>query len=59
MRFTLPKLFFVVTLAALACSGLTLRTRFWVELIFSITVLLFLVTGLLAVGRSGRARVRR
>jgi hypothetical protein len=57
MRFTLPKLFLVVTLAALACAGLTLRTRFWVELIFSITVLLFLVTGLLAVGRSGRARI--
>ncbi len=57
MRFTLPKLFLVVTLAALACAGLTLRTRFWAELILSLSVLLFLVTGLLAVGRSGRARV--
>lgn len=57
MRFTLPKLFLVVTLAALACAGLTLRTRFWAELIFSGTMLLFLVTGLLSFGRSGRARV--
>ena len=38
-------------------AGLTLRTRFWVESIFTGTVLLFLVTGLLAFGRSGRARV--
>jgi hypothetical protein len=57
MRFTLPKLFLVVTLAALACAGLTLRTRLWAESIFTGTVVLFLVTGLLAVGRSGRVRV--
>jgi hypothetical protein len=57
MRFTLPKLFLAVTLAALACAGLTLRTRFWAEFIFSLTVLLFLASGVLAVGRSGRARV--
>jgi hypothetical protein len=57
MRFTLPKLFLVVTLAALACAGLTLRTRFWAEFIFSLGALLFALTALLAVGRSGRARV--
>ena len=27
MRFTLPKLFFAVTMAALACAGLTMRAR--------------------------------
>jgi hypothetical protein len=57
MQFTLSKMLIAIAMVALACAGLTLRTPLWTESIFSVTVLLYIVTGLAAVGRSGRARI--
>ena len=41
MRFTLCKLFLVVTMAALASAGMTLHTRLWAEAIVSFSIVLY------------------
>ena len=59
MRFTLPKLFFAVTMAALACAGLTMRSRGWAETIVTLSVVMFAIVGLTAIASAGRLRVFR
>ena len=56
MRFTLPKLFLAVMLVALACAGMTLRTRWWAESIVSLTVLMFVAVAISAAIQGGRFR---
>jgi hypothetical protein len=57
MRFTLPKLFLAVALAALACAGMFSPTHWWASSIISLTVALFLLTAIRAIGLRGRERV--
>jgi hypothetical protein len=59
MRFSLPKLFMVVTLAALACAGMTLRTRWWADSIVSLTALLFVAVAIAAFQSSDQSRAFR
>ena len=56
MRFTLSKLFLVVSMVALACAGMTLRTHWWSCSILSATIALFVVVAIRAVGQRGRDR---
>jgi hypothetical protein len=56
VRFKLSKLFLVVSMVALACAGMTLRTRWWAESILALTVLLFVVIAIRTIGQRGRDR---
>jgi hypothetical protein len=56
MRFTLPKLFLVVAMTALACAGMLSPTHGWASSIVSLTVALFVVTAIRAIGLRGRER---
>jgi hypothetical protein len=56
MRFSLLKLLLAVTLAALACAGMMLHTRWSAEAMVAITIGLFAVTAVRAVGMRGRDR---
>src|SRR5262245_23967898 len=57
MRFTLSKLFIAVAMLALACAGMIYRNRWWTDAIITLTVLLFAVMALRAIGLRGRDRV--
>jgi hypothetical protein len=57
MRFTLAKLFLVLALASLACAGLFSPTYWWTAATVSITLALFVVTCIRAIGLKGRERV--
>ncbi len=59
MRFTLCKLFLVVTMAALASAGMTLHTRLWAEAIVSFSVVLYAAVAILAFRRVGESRAFR
>jgi hypothetical protein len=56
MHFTLSKLLIAIAMVALACAGLTIRTRGWADGIVSFTLFLYLVIGIRAVGLRGRDR---
>ena len=51
MRFTLCKLFLIVTMAALASAGMTLHTRLWAEAIVSFSIVLYVAVAILAFRR--------
>ena len=57
MRFTLPKLFLAVMVAAVACAGLFSPTYCWTAAIVSITISLFAITAIHAIGLRGPERV--
>ena len=59
MRFTLCKLFLVVTMAALASAGMTLHTRLWAESIVSFSIVLYIAVAILAFCRGGDGRAFR
>ena len=59
MRFTLCKLFLVVTMAALASAGMTLHTRLWAEAIVSFSIVLYTAVAILAFRRGGQGRAFR
>ena len=59
MRFTLCKLFLVVTMAALASAGMTLHTRLWAEAIVSFSIVLYTAVAILAFRRGGDGRAFR
>ena len=57
MRFTLSKLFLAVALIGLACAGMTVRTVWWADGIFTLSLLLYLVIALQAIRLRGPGRV--
>jgi hypothetical protein len=57
MRFSLSKLFLAVAMAALACAGMLSPTRLWATSITSLTIAVFAVTAIRAIGLHGRERV--
>jgi len=57
MHFSLSKLFLAVGMAALACAGMLSPTRLWATSITSLTIALFAVTAIRAIGLQGRERV--
>jgi hypothetical protein len=59
MRFTLTKLFLIVTMAALAWAGMTLHTRLWAESIVSFSIVLYIAVAILAFRSGGQARAFR
>lgn len=56
MRFTLPKLFLAITLAAIACAGLLRPTYAWMSATVTLTVLLFGFALLRSLACQGRDR---
>jgi hypothetical protein len=59
MQFTLPKLFLTITMAALACAGMAIRTRGWAESILSFSILLYIAVAILAFRGGGQVRAFR
>jgi hypothetical protein len=57
MRFSLSKLLLAVAMVALACAAMTVRNHWWADAIVTITVLLYVVMALRAIGLRGRDRV--
>src|SRR5262245_55849166 len=56
MRFTLSKLFLAITMLALACAGMTIRSRGWADSIVSLTIVLYLAVALFAASQTGPQR---
>lgn len=56
MHFSLSKLFLAVTMAALACAGMLSPTHLWSTSITSLTIALFTLTAIRAIGLAGRER---
>src|SRR5688572_9242268 len=57
MRFTLRYLFLAVAMLALACAGMIQVSPWWTSAITTLTVLIYAVILVAAVGSSGRCRV--
>jgi hypothetical protein len=57
MRFTLPKLFLIVAMLALACGGMMYSTSLWADSIFTLSLGMFVVALLRAIGLRGPDRV--
>jgi hypothetical protein len=57
MRFTLKYLFVAVAMLALACAGMTYRTRGWTNTVITVTLGMYAVALIAALGSSGRQRV--
>jgi hypothetical protein len=56
MRFSLQKLLVVVALIALGCAGLMYRTAEWVSIVVSVTIALYAIAILRAVGQRAGPR---
>ncbi len=56
MRFTLPKLFLAVAMAALACAGMFSPTHGLASAVVTLTVALFIVIAIRTIGLRGRER---
>jgi hypothetical protein len=57
MQFTLPKLFLAVTLTAIACAGMLSPTHLWTNLIATLTIGMFGLTAIRAIGLRRRERI--
>src|SRR5262245_49016166 len=57
MRFTLAKLFLAVALIALACAGMVSPTSSWTAAILSMSVLLYVVVAIRAIGLDRRPQI--
>jgi hypothetical protein len=56
MQFTLSKMLIAIAMVALACAGLTMRTAGWADGIMTLSLLIYLVVAIRAVGLHGRDR---
>jgi hypothetical protein len=56
MQFTLSKMLIAIAMVALACAGLTMRTAGWSDGIMTLSLLMYLVVAIRAVGLHGRDR---
>ncbi len=56
MRFTLSNLFLGVAMIALACAGVTIHNRFWMDGLVTMSLLLYVVMAIRAVGLCGPER---
>jgi len=57
MRFSLSQILLAVAMVALACAAMTVRNHWWADAIVTITVLLYVITALRAIGLRGRDRI--
>ena len=56
MRFTIGKLLLAVALIALACAGMRSPSFFWSCIVLSVTIFLYVMVGIRAVGLTGSNR---
>jgi hypothetical protein len=57
MRFRLTTLLVAVAMIAITCAAVLYRNRWWMDGIVTITILLYVVVGLRAIGLRGSSRV--